>query len=100
VLSDRDFNGDDGCNREVSEAGMNGADLITETTSEQALPLLLTTDEVATLLRTTRKAIYSMVERGQLPGVRKIGRRVLFRSRPLLDYLDGKCRVPSDRSIR
>ena len=33
------------------------------------LPRLLTTQEVAELLRTSRKAVYVMVERGQLPGV-------------------------------
>ena len=32
-------------------------------------PLLRTVDEVADLLRTSRKAIYAMVERRQLPGV-------------------------------
>ena len=58
------------------------------------LPILLTTDEAATLLRTTRRAIYIMVERQQLPGVTRIGRRVLFRSTDLLDWLDQK-RAPS-----
>jgi len=31
-----------------------------------------------------------MLERGQLPGVTRIGRRVLFRSADLLDWLDQK----------
>ena len=42
-------------------------------------PVLLTPTEVAGLLRTSRKAIYTMIERGQLPGVTRIGRRVLVR---------------------
>ena len=58
------------------------------------LPLLLTSDEVAQLLRTTRKAVYVMTERGQLPGVTRIGRRVLYRRDVLLDWLDQK-RTPS-----
>jgi excisionase family DNA binding protein len=54
------------------------------------LPHLLTAGEAATLLRTSRRAIYVMVERHQLPGVTRIGRRVLFRSAALLDWLDQK----------
>ena len=53
-------------------------------------PVLLTPVEVAELLRTTRKAVYSMVERAQLPGVVRIGRRVLVREDSLLDWLRQK----------
>jgi len=66
------------------------------TGSGTPLPLLITADEAATLLRTTRRAIYIMVERHQLPGVTRIGRRVLFRSADLLDWLDQK-RAPSPK---
>ena len=59
-----------------------------------SLPILLTVDEAADLLRTTRRAIYIMLERQQLPGVTRIGRRVLFRSDDLLNWLDQK-RTPS-----
>jgi excisionase family DNA binding protein len=58
------------------------------------LPLLLTVDDVADLLRTTRRAVYAMVERRQLPGVIRIRRRVLFRTDDLLEWLDQK-RAPS-----
>jgi len=54
----------------------------------EALPALLTVGEVATLLRTTRKAVYSMAERGQLPGTTRIGRRLLVRRDDLLSWLD------------
>jgi excisionase family DNA binding protein len=54
------------------------------------LPMLATVDETAALLRTTRKAIYSMIERGQLPGVTRIGRRVLISTPDLLDWLRQK----------
>jgi excisionase family DNA binding protein len=49
------------------------------------LPVLLTVDDAARLLRTTRKAVYVMIERGQLPGVTRLGRRVLLRSDRLLE---------------
>ena len=53
-------------------------------------PNLLTPMEVADVLRTTKKAIYAMVERAQLPGVVRIGRRVLVREEALLDWLRQK----------
>jgi excisionase family DNA binding protein len=62
--------------------------------AERDLPLLLTVDETAQVLRTTRRAIYVMRSRGQLPGVTRIGRRVLVRSEDLLKWLDQK-RTPS-----
>ena len=60
----------------------------------RALPILLTVDDAADLLRTTRRAIYAMLERRQLPGVIRIRRRVLIRSAELLEWLDQK-RAPS-----
>jgi excisionase family DNA binding protein len=54
-------------------------------------PDLLTVDEVAGLLRTSRKAVYAMIERGQLPGLRRIGRRVLISRTELLHWLDHNC---------
>jgi len=65
-----------------------------------AFPALMTVDETAELLRTTRKAIYALVERGQLAGVRRLGRRVLIDRDELLSSLTEE-RVPSpERSGR
>jgi excisionase family DNA binding protein len=58
------------------------------------MPMLLTVDDAPNLLRTTRRAIYAMLERRQLPGVIRIRRRVLIRSAELLEWLDQK-RAPS-----
>ncbi len=57
-------------------------------------PTLLTMEEVAQVLRTSPRAVYAMVGRKQLPGVIRIGRRVLVREDALLSWLDQK-RVPS-----
>ncbi|MBP7779562.1 MAG: helix-turn-helix domain-containing protein [Acidobacteria bacterium] len=60
--------------------------------STGALPMLLTADDAADLLRTTRRAVYAMVERHQLPGVIRLRRRVLFRADVLLDWLTRSAR--------
>ena len=64
--------------------------VVTPMTAQSEYPVLLTVDEAAVLLRTTRKAIYSLIERRQVPGVTRIGRRVLFRADDLLDWLRQK----------
>lgn len=57
-------------------------------------------DEVADLLRTSRKAIYAMVERGHLPGVVRLGRRVLIRQTDLLEFLRQKSAPSPERNQR
>ena len=59
--------------------------------STHRMPEFMKVGEVAELLRTTDKAIYTMVERGQLPGVTRIGKRILVRSADLLYWLDHNC---------
>ena len=56
--------------------------------SPEDWPALLTANEVAAVLRTSRKAVYAMAERAQLPGVTRIGRRLLVRRDDLLSWLD------------
>ncbi len=67
--------------------------------SVRFLPHLLTLAEVADLLRTSQKATYAMIARGQLPGVIRIGRRVLIQRDALLDWLDER-RAPSPEGDR
>ena len=66
---------------------------------ENILPYLLTADDMAELLRTSRKAIYSMAHRGELPGVTRIGRRMLLRRDDVLAWLD-QSRAPSPKESR
>ena len=54
----------------------------------QGEPALLTVEEVAQYLRTSPAAIYHRVERGQLPGVVRVGRRVLIKRAVLERALD------------
>ncbi len=83
-------------NPRSSQTGRGGEGRPTGGPSEPRLPILLTVDEAAELLRTTRRAIYMMIERDQLPGLTRIGRRVLLRSADLLHWLDQK-RAPSPK---
>ena len=55
--------------------------------SQVGPPVFLTASEVAVLLRTSRKAVYAMVERRRLPGV---VRRVFVSERALLNWLRQK----------
>lgn len=60
------------------------------------LPPLLTAEEAAEYLRLTLRAFYAAVERGQIPGVLKLGRRVRVRREALLSLAG----APSPRETR
>ena len=60
-------------------------------TRSDSFPRLLTANETADLLRTSRKAVYAMAERGQLPGVTRIRRRLLVRADDLRELQNGRC---------
>jgi excisionase family DNA binding protein len=64
-------------------------------TANAPLPVLHTATDVAAMLCTSPKAVYTMVERGQLPGAIRVGRRLLFRREPLLEWLSEKSGAPS-----
>lgn len=50
--------------------------------------MLLTAREVADLLRTTRRTVDRMVERGDLPRIRFSGNMVRFRRSDVLDLIE------------
>jgi excisionase family DNA binding protein len=56
---------------------------------------LLTAEEAALLLRTSRKAVYAMIARAQLAGVTRLGRRVLIDRSELVQLLaEGRATSP------
>lgn len=60
-----------------------------------ALPQLLTPDDLAAWLGTTRRAVYARLDRGQFrAAVVRVGRRLYFRSDVLLASLSQQGRVP------
>lgn len=60
---------------------------------EGGLPELVTPDEVAAWLKTSRKAVYAKAERGSLPGATYVGRRLYFFRSELLRCVE-QGRVP------
>ena len=52
------------------------------------VPHLMTVDEVAEMLRTTRKAVYALIYKGALPGVIRLSRRLLIDRGDLVEWLD------------
>jgi excisionase family DNA binding protein len=52
------------------------------------LPTLVTVDEVAAWLRTSRKAIYAKAERGTIPGATRVGARLYFLRAELLRWVE------------
>jgi excisionase family DNA binding protein len=71
-----------------------------DTASASTLPLLLTVAEAAGLLRTSRKAIYTMIERGLIGGITRIGKRVLFHREDLLDWISERRAASPERTRR
>ena len=61
------------------------------------LPTVMTTEEVAALLRVNRKLIYAAVARGELPGVHRVGRKFRFARDVVLAWLVGRGAVSEAR---
>jgi excisionase family DNA binding protein len=85
--------------RAMSPGGSNrGRSDATGTTVQ--LPRLLRVEEVADLLRTSRKAVYCMIHRGEVPGVIRVNRRVLVDARALVSWLDQRLAASSNQETR
>jgi predicted DNA-binding transcriptional regulator AlpA len=57
---------------------------------DRVFPELMNADEVAAWLRKSRKAIYEMRARGQLPPPIRVGRRLLWSREALGTWLEQK----------
>lgn len=72
-----------------------------DTTLIEALPEVLTVPEVAALLRVDRKTIYAMVQRGEIPGARRLGTAIRFSRATVVAWLaQGQGRAPRSRGLR
>jgi excisionase family DNA binding protein len=90
---------DDARNRREKATEVSDRPISMVAMSREDLPLLLTAENAAELLRTSARAVYAMLERGQLPGVVRVGRRLLIRRDELLDSIGGS-RAPSPKEVR
>jgi excisionase family DNA binding protein len=63
-----------------------------------ALPPVMTVDELARLLRVNRKTAYDALARGEIPGARRIGRTYRISRDAVLEWLRGQARVSRKRS--
>jgi excisionase family DNA binding protein len=62
------------------------------------LPAVLTPDDLAALLRVRKRAVLDAIQRGELPGVRRVGRRIRADRDTVLRWLaDGRGQSPKNR---
>jgi excisionase family DNA binding protein len=64
-------------------------------------PAILTVDELATLLRVERKTAYAAIARGDIPGIRRVGRAIRVSRDAVLEWFaQGQGRVSRSRRIQ
>jgi len=57
--------------------------------TKHEMPELLRVQALAAILRTTPKAIYSMIARGEVPGLFRLGKRtVFFRKDVIIEWIE------------
>ena len=61
---------------------------------------VLTVAEAARVLRINRKTLYELIQRGELPGVRRSGRAIRIHRHTLLQWLADQGRVPHSSGDR
>ncbi len=84
----------------ASESRPNAID-VSRDVEEDESPAILTVDELAALLRVERKTVYAAIMRGDIPGVRRVGRSIRISRDAVLDWLrTAHVRAPHPRRIR
>ena len=83
----------------ATDAVARAADLTDSTSVTNAgdatLPRVLTPDELAKVLRVRRRSVYEAISRGDIPGVRRIGRKVRIDRDSVLAWMtNGHGRAP------
>ena len=72
----------------VEEKVPNSTPSTAPAASSPPIPLVLTVEEVAELLRLNKKTVYSAAASGEIPGVRRIGTRLRFYGPVLAKWLE------------
>jgi len=89
---------DSGRTRRPNGAGLSEPGLAPQPVARSAdpvLPMVLTPDELAKMLRVRRRSVYEAISRGDIPGVRRIGRKVRIDRDSVLAWMaDGHGRAP------
>ncbi len=90
-----------GDSREIGRPGLAGRSDVrlpagpTASAGDPVLPRVLTPDELAKVLRVRRRSVYEAISRGDIPGVRRIGRKVRIDRDSVLAWMaDGHGRAP------
>ena len=84
----------------AAESRPNAID-VSRDVEEDESPAILTVDELAALLRVERKTVYAAITRGDIPGVRRVGRSIRISRDAVLNWLrTAHVRAPHPRRIR
>jgi excisionase family DNA binding protein len=91
--------------RSTSEASrpnpVGASNALGDDAHEEPQSAVLTVDELAKVLRVDRKTVYNLIARGELPGVRRLGRAVRIHRDAVLGWLaQGQGHVSRSRSHR
>jgi len=89
------------CRRTLEPPGSAPAPGVGGESTLDRLPTFMTVDELASLLRMNRNSVYEAIAREEIPGARRIGRRIAVCRDTVVGWLRGEARVlRSSRRIR